>query len=102
MDAALERLKFDFLVHGNASGVDNQCADWADRRGIEHSGLLYSAKWNRYRGSAGPIRNRRMLFTERPSLLIAFPGLSGTADCCAAASELGIEIRKASEFALNV
>ena len=43
------------LVHGAARGADSMAGAWADSRGITVD--PFPADWDRYRKSAGPIRN---------------------------------------------
>jgi hypothetical protein len=94
MFAALDGLRtskhITSIVHGAASGADRLAGEWAKARGIECTS--YPADWKRLGQSAGPIRNQRMLENERPSLVIAFPGGSGTADMKRRAVAAGVEV----------
>lgn len=81
------------LVHGGQRGADTAAAGWAALNRVECQ--PYHAEWDRFRtvrgkNPAGPIRNRMMLQTERPDVLIAFPGNDGTAHCVKLAKRLGI------------
>lgn len=85
---------FAVVIHGCASGVDSLAGLWAETRGIPEE--KYPAAWTdlktqpvvtRYRRDgtaynalAGHIRNTRMLVEGKPTVVIAFPGGSGTAD----------------------
>lgn len=85
---------FTCLIHGAAAGADSLAAEWATARGVPT--LPFLAAWDdlitqpvvtRYRRDgtpynvlAGGIRNTRMLREGQPTLVIAFPGGSGTAD----------------------
>lgn len=80
------------LVHGAATGADALAVEWADANMVEQTYRKWSADWRRLGKAAGPIRNRAMLETEKPDLLVAFPGGRGTADCVKTARLLGIEV----------
>ena len=85
---------FEALISGSARGADTIAAEWADARGIRV--LPFPADWNDlhaqpcvtrrrengdfYNALAGLNRNTRMLREGLPTLVIAFPGGSGTAD----------------------
>lgn len=86
-DAELE------VIHGDASGADELAAEWADSRGVRHSGHRYRverSEWNRIGKAAGPLRNQRMLDENRIDMLIAFPGGTGTADMVARARRCNV------------
>lgn len=57
---------------------------------------VFHADWSRYLKSAGPMRNRRMVDTVRPELVLAFlrPESQGTVDCVNYAESLGIPVEK--------
>lgn len=57
--------------------------------------VRFPADWKRYGKSAGPMRNAEMLRLQKPDLVLAFPGGTGTADCCRQAKALGIRVLKA-------
>lgn len=77
------------LIHGNCSGADSLCREWARRAGITI--ISRPADWKQHGRAAGPIRNREML-AMKPDLLVAFPGGRGTADMVGAAKKAGITI----------
>jgi hypothetical protein len=87
-----EAMGISVLVHGDARGVDTQCAQWARDRGI--SVRPYPADWRKHGRGAGPIRNKLMLTDSQCELLVVFPGgkgtAQGTAHCCNTAKTLGI------------
>lgn len=67
------------LGHGKAKGADTLAGAWAKLIGIpvkEHP-----ANWDAFGKRAGFIRNAEMLDTEKPDVVVAFPGGNGTADC---------------------
>lgn len=83
------------VAHGGAPGADTIAGEEAGARGL--SVHVFQADWSKHGNAAGPIRNRWMLDTFKPALVLAFtdsllsatkPGrLSGTGDCVAAANE---------------
>jgi hypothetical protein len=83
------------LAHGGARGADRWANEWLYSRGIE--GCVYLPDWNRHGKAAGPIRNRQMLDTEKPLILVAFPGGRGTADCVRAARERDIPVLEVTD-----
>ena len=73
---------------GDATGVDAVVYTWCKDNGVRVK--RYKANWKKYGKSAGPRRNRRMLDKFKPTLLQAFPGGSGTANCVAEARKRDI------------
>lgn len=85
---------FSAVIHGAAKGADLLAAEWAEARSVPV--LPFPAAWENlvdqpvvtrrradgsaYNVLAGSIRNTRMLVEGCPSVVIAFPGGSGTAD----------------------
>jgi hypothetical protein len=87
----LDKYDPDFVIQGGAYGADFVAKDWAKRHNkgvIEHK-----ADWDQYGRGAGPIRNAKML-TEKPDIVIAFPGGKGTENMITQAKEHGFEVRK--------
>lgn len=79
------------VIHGACpTGADYLADAWGKANGIEVK--AYPAEWTRYGLSAGPRRNRSMLHTEQPDIVIAFPGGRGTADMISAANEFGYTV----------
>lgn len=78
------------LIHGAARGGDELAAAEAERRGW--SVYSFPAEWKRYGKGAGPVRNREMLDTMQPDLVLAFPLANsiGTWQCAKLAAERGI------------
>jgi predicted Rossmann-fold nucleotide-binding protein len=70
--------KFALLIHGGASGADEQAGAWAKSK--ELPTLVFHAQWRKFGKDAGPLRNQQMLSSGRPDLVIAFPGGLGTKD----------------------
>jgi hypothetical protein len=78
----------DCVIHGNARGADLLSGLWAQGYGIQE--VRCPANWDYYKNSAGPIRNSAMLALE-PSIVVAFPGGSGTHDMVLQATREGIK-----------
>lgn len=64
------------IVHGDAPGADTLADRWAELRG--HDTAKFPADWGKYGRSAGPIRNREMLYKGSPDIAVSFPGGRGT------------------------
>ena len=93
MWSTLDRLhaeyQFTLLIHGDARGTDRLAGAWAQERGI--AALVCPADRKRYGRAAGPKRNRQML-AEKPDLVVAFPGDSGTRHMVLIADEVGVKV----------
>lgn len=77
-------------VTGPYIGADYWSHMWAQARGVRTE--RYRAECKRHGRAAGPIRNGRMLMTETPDAVIAFPGGNGTANMIQQAREAGVEV----------
>jgi hypothetical protein len=66
------------LIHGASKGADTLAGEWALAKGITVD--PYPADWDRHGNLAGRIRNGQMLRASKPSLVVAFPGGTGTHD----------------------
>jgi hypothetical protein len=86
----LERGPFDILIHGNAQGADTIADAWARSHNVTVVAVL--PEWQRHGKAAGPVRNRKMITTYSPDLVVAFPGGRGTANLIKLAREAGIEV----------
>lgn len=97
--ATLDRLHaehhFTLLIHGDARGADRLAGEWAQERGVLI--LACPADWKRYGRGAGPKRNRQML-DQKPDLVVAFPGESGTRHMVIIAEEAGVQVIYAKEM----
>ena len=82
--------RFAVLIHGCTRGADTLAEEWAIQRGIPVVGR--AADWQTYGKAAGPLRNARMLAEGKPTVVIAFPGGSGTADMCKQARKAGVPV----------
>lgn len=88
----LQRLKPRKIVTGQARGADALAERWAWYNGIEFQG--YPADWRMFGLSAGPIRNSQMLAAEKPDIVLAFPGGTGTADMVNKALRAGYMVKQ--------
>lgn len=86
------------LIEGQCpyGGADKHAAEWAIARrkvGVQH--VPVPAEWSRFGRAAGPIRNKRMIYEEKPDLVIAFHDAltksRGTKDCVGHAETARIE-----------
>ena len=62
--------QIDLIIEGCAKGADSLAEQWAILRGklLWH----FPADWEKYKRSAGPIRNSQMLKEGKPDMVIAF------------------------------
>ena len=69
------------LVAGDAKGADNLAINWAITRNIKTEKCI--ADWNKYGKGAGPLRNKYMLETYKPTVIVGFLSEKslGTKDC---------------------
>jgi hypothetical protein len=64
------------IVHGAGRGADTLAGEWANENNIRE--IKYPAEWTEFGLGAGFKRNTAML-SEKPDIVIAFPGGRGTA-----------------------
>ncbi len=81
---------FSLIIHGAARGADHMAGEWAVTRFVPVE--EYPANWDRDGRTAGPIRNGQMLREGKPTVVIAFPGGSGTAHMKHIAASAGIPV----------
>ena len=91
VDQELTALQPTMSVVGDARGADYLARQWAVVHGVRH--VVYAAEWQVHGKAAGPIRNGKML-TEKPDLVLAFPGGRGTADMVRQARAAGVAVRE--------
>lgn len=76
VNGVLDLLDPTIVVCGGCSGADDLAVAWCKTRGrIAH---VHFADWKRYGRAAGPTRNIRMIVTDEPDVVLAFPGGKGT------------------------
>lgn len=78
------------IIQGGAKGADQLAGLWADYHKIPN--LEFRADWDKYGKRAGFIRNQQMLDEAKPTLTIAFPGGTGTADMIRRSKAAGIPV----------
>lgn len=72
------------LIHGACpSGADKIASDYATE--LKWTIVAELPDWKKFGKSAGPIRNRKMVFDHKPNVALAFSlnGSRGTASCVA-------------------
>jgi hypothetical protein len=82
--------KITSIVHGAARGADTLAARWAEKRGIP--ARAFPANWELHGRAAGHVRNKDMLLTGKPRIVIAFPGGRGTANMMQQARQAGVNV----------
>lgn len=77
---ALDKLRPvpDLIITGGALGVDVMAEQWAASAGIPCA--VFKPYWDKFGKAAGGLRNSWMLRFGQPTLVVAFPGGSGTAN----------------------
>jgi predicted Rossmann-fold nucleotide-binding protein len=80
------------VIDGGATGADSLAASWARTAGVLND--TYPADWRKHGRAAGMIRNRQMLKSGKPDLVVAFPGGRGTIGMISIAEKAGIEVKK--------
>lgn len=106
LDRVHAERRIRLLVQGGAPGADKLAKDWAEARGVPCE--TEQAKWEDvdrpgavvrrrkdgtlYDAAAGGIRNGVMLDKWKPHGVVAFPGGTGTADCCTQAKARGVNV----------
>ena len=93
----LDFIKPKCIIHGGASGADSLADRYA--RELKIPLIVYPAQWNLYKrpgrkNPAGFIRNQQMIDEGKPTLLVVFPGGSGTQDMVKRAKINSIPITK--------
>ena len=80
------------VAHGDASGADRIAHAVAASEGIDI--VTFPANWNGRNKAAGPYRNRLMIDTVKPELVLAFPmpDSVGTWDAAKYAEKKGIPV----------
>ena len=76
------------VIHGDANGADRFGGAWAVLRRV--SAQPFPARWQAEGNAAGPLRNQRMLDEGKPSLVVGFPGGTGTRDMLNRAERAGV------------
>lgn len=90
----VNKYKIGWVISGGAKGADFWAEEWARSREVPF--LVVPAQWSVHGNSAGPIRNQKMLDDCRPTIVIAFPGGSGTAHMVSVAQKFLVPVLKIS------
>lgn len=78
LDTIHKETPISLLITGGARGADTLADQWAKDRGVNR--CIFPANWKAKGNGAGPARNAMMLYVGKPTLVVAFPGGSGTRD----------------------
>lgn len=81
------------FVFGDAEGIDKMAMKFCIENGFKYK--RFEADWNRYKLSAGPIRNQAMVdYCEQSDWCIGFPtkNSKGTHDCMRKADYKGMKL----------
>lgn len=92
LDAAVDRLYMDELIHGGTPGAAMAADSWAESRGIPVT--VFRSNWTLHGPAAERIRDQQMLDEGRPDVVIAFPDEDGTADLAGRAEAAGITVHR--------
>ncbi len=86
VNAALDKIKPDLVLHGDADGADQLAERWCEANSVQY--VAYPANWDALGKAAGPKRNGDMcddLLKYRQDGyrigVVAFPGNAGTKSC---------------------
>ena len=92
LNAALSSLdpRPSLIVHCGERGADSLAHEWAQDHSVPVK--VFHADWKRYGRMAGHVRNRLMLNTAKPDLVVAFPGGRGTAGMVKLAEQAGVRV----------
>lgn len=93
LESVLSEIPIELLIEGEARGADKLGRQYAERREIPF--IPFPAKWTEFGKAAGPIRNREMLESGRPDLVVAFlaPDSRGTANMISQAEKAGVPVK---------
>lgn len=81
------------LIHGAAKGVDSLAGLWAAKNNIPVITFPILPKdWSLYGNEAGLVRNKMMLVSSHPEMVIAFPGGNGTKHMVTISKKAGIPV----------
>ena len=79
-----------FIVSGGAKGADTMAETYGRKNAIPF--IVFPANWNKYKKSAGPIRNKQVV--DECDMMIAFlqDGSRGTMNAIQQASKVGKKV----------
>lgn len=91
MCEVLNAYSIDAMCHGAARGADSLAGTYAKYHRVRCE--EFPADWERDGKAAGPIRNRVMLESFCPDLVVAFPGGKGTTHMVKLAQKAGVPVK---------
>ena len=100
VDLYLTNLAPTSIISGGARGADELAIRWGRSRGIPCN--VYLPDWTKFGKAAGPIRNKQMLTEGTPDVVLAFPGMRGTANMVSQARTAGLPILDAEGDTIEV
>jgi hypothetical protein len=77
------------IIHGGADGADTLAEEYCEEYGIPS--MVMFPRWTKFNKAAGTIRNRWMIEFGQPTMALAFPGGTGTANMVSQLRKAGIE-----------
>ncbi|NDB68395.1 MAG: DUF2493 domain-containing protein [Methylocystaceae bacterium] len=90
LDRLNARYKISVVIEGGAIGADAVGRSWAKERLIEC--ISHFAAWDIYGHQVEPIHNQQLLDQTKPTLVVVFPGGSGTQDMLQRSAQAGLPI----------
>ena len=86
------------IIEGGAPGADVRAGEWSQHR-LGKKATVVEAEWEKYsaglkagqKNPAGAIRNLKMARMQ-PDIVLACPGMHGTANMIATAKKLGLTV----------
>jgi len=91
LDTIHAKTPITLLIEGGANGADHCASKWAESRCVPR--MTFFADWKKFGKAAGPRRNKEMLWKGLPSLVVAFPGGTGTANMMKQATDAGVKVK---------
>ena len=92
LDQFLEQHDVEILIAGGANGADDLAESWAKLNNIKTE--IYPADWEKYGKRAGYVRNKEMLESGKPDIILAFPGGQGTKNMIQLGLDAGVPVTK--------
>ena len=93
----LDEIRPQLIIHGKAAGADTLADKYGIERGLPL--MVYSPQYDLYGPRVAPLkRNEQMLAEGKPTLVVAFPGGTGTKHMVRIAMEAGVEVQVVEGF----
>lgn len=90
LNQVAEKLDLECIIQGGAKGADTLAKEWAEANDVKTE--TYLANWKKHGKKAGILRNQTMLDQSKATMVIAFPGGTGTKDMVKRAKKAGLEV----------